>query len=190
MIFEFKEEYGKYCGIYRITNCINGKVYIGQTLEDFYHRYTKHKYESTKRPKRNKLHHSIVKYGIGNFSFDILHFTNNENEIDDLERYYINKFDAINNGLNLDSGGNLNKHHCEETKRKIGLANIGNTSFKGKKHTEETKKLMSRIKTGKKMSMAANLANSSAKLGNQIWLGKNTPKNLNLKCQNLTKTCR
>jgi hypothetical protein len=45
--------------------------------------------------------------------------------------------------------GNLGKHHTEETKRKIGLANKGKKNFKGHKHTEETKRKIGLANKGK-----------------------------------------
>ena len=43
MKFDFKKEYGTMCGIYVITNNINRKKYIGQTLRSFTTRYCGHK---------------------------------------------------------------------------------------------------------------------------------------------------
>lgn len=172
MEFKFYQEYGKMKGIYRITNNVNGNIYIGQTLDSFKRRYSTHKYECFNKRRRNKLYNSMRKYGWENFSFDIMHFCNNENEIDDLERKYIKLFNCLERGLNLDSGGNLNKHHSEETKRKIGRANKGNKACLGRKHTEESKRKMSKIQTGKKMSKEACMNNSLAKKGNKYWLGK------------------
>jgi len=120
MKFEDGYIYGRFVGIYRIVNNVNGKMYVGQTLDSFHRRYISHKYDCSHNMRRNKLYNSMRKYGWDNFSFEILDFCDNPDRIDDLERFYIKRFDTIQNGFNLDSGGNQNKHHSEETKRKSG----------------------------------------------------------------------
>ena len=51
-------------GIYKITNLIDGKVYIGQGL-DIFHRWSKH----SQTPSGSLLHQTINQVGIENFSF-------------------------------------------------------------------------------------------------------------------------
>jgi group I intron endonuclease len=67
------------CGIYQITNNINGKVYIGQSI-DIERRWNQHKYGKGSIILRN----AIKKYGINNFKFEILEkikFTNKNDVI-------------------------------------------------------------------------------------------------------------
>ena len=54
-------------GIYKITNLINKKVYIGQAL-DIFHRWSKH----SSAPTNSLIHQAIREYGIENFSFEII----------------------------------------------------------------------------------------------------------------------
>ena len=60
----------KICGIYKITNLVNGKVYIGQS-QDIYSRWKEHKYARNKRDYF-ALYGAFKKYGLDNFSFEIV----------------------------------------------------------------------------------------------------------------------
>lgn len=91
-------------GIYKITNLLNDKVYIGQSV-DIEKRWSVHKAEL-----KNNYHHNIHlqnawnKYGEKNFKFSIIE----ECDVDQLnqrEIYWISKFDSCENGYNLTSGG-------------------------------------------------------------------------------------
>ena len=88
------------CGIYKIENLLNGKVYIGQSIE-IEVRFAKHK-----NAKDNFcIHKAIRKYGIENFSFKILEECL-EKELDEKEKYWIDKYDSlIPKGYNMIPGG-------------------------------------------------------------------------------------
>ena len=62
---------------------------------------------------------------------------------------------------------NLGKKLSEETKKKIGLANKGNTGRLGKKHSEESKKKMSLARTGNKHSEETKKKLSLTQIGNK-----------------------
>lgn len=100
-------------GIYTITNNINNKKYVGLS-KNCYKRWYDHK-EAAKRPKkpyqfRVPIYNAMRKYGINNFSFDIIE----ECPIDKLkerEVYWIEKLDTYNNGYNATKGGDLPEGH-------------------------------------------------------------------------------
>lgn len=114
-----KEEKDKINGeIYKITNLINNKYYIGQTRS---HRLNHNKYrpfgylgrfkdhfneaKSNKKNQCSYLNYALLKYGINNFNCEIIQICKVE-ELDELEVYYINKFNSIYpNGYNLTKGG-------------------------------------------------------------------------------------
>lgn len=111
-------EDGTYTGyIYKITNLINEKVYIGQTTTTIDHRWGQHK---TYRNKRNHLYSALDKYGIDNFKIEeISHYTRNTKEkliqiLNKKEIYYIAKYNSINPdfGYNISIGGNSNIGTC------------------------------------------------------------------------------
>lgn len=91
-------------GIYKITNLITGKVYIGQS-RDIKARWEKHKsvYKNQEN-HRYKLYRAMNKYGLQNFLFEVIQ----ECKIDQLnekEQYWIQFYDSYNNGYNMTLGG-------------------------------------------------------------------------------------
>lgn len=107
--------------IYKITNLINGKVYIGQTKNDFNKRKNSH----TSALRRNKhsnfyLQKSWNKYGESAFNFEKI-INCSQKELDFHERYCIVAFESLVNqkGYNLESGGNNYKEIHESTRLKI-----------------------------------------------------------------------
>jgi group I intron endonuclease len=67
--------------------------------------------------------------------------------LDDIETQYILFYDSCNNGYNIESGGNKNKHLAEETKQKLREAHLG------KKMSDETIQKMSEARMGDKNPM-------------------------------------
>ena len=59
--------------IYKVTNNINGQIYIGQTTLSLEQRKYKHEQESrSKYRKTVKFHNALLKYGFSNFTWEIL----------------------------------------------------------------------------------------------------------------------
>lgn len=94
-------------GIYKITNLINGKTYIGQAV-DIDKRLREHINDSA-NPNRREYNYPLSrayrKYGITNFQMSVLEECSRE-ELNEKEIYYIQKFDSVNNGYNQVPGGN------------------------------------------------------------------------------------
>lgn len=119
--------------IYKITNNVNGKFYIGKTeYDDPYKRYTEHIRESKKnRSKESKraIYRAIRKYGIDNFSFDILEESYGLDNCE-REKYYIKLYDTYRNGYNETLGGDgrccleLNDVEVCSYYRKYNMLNI------------------------------------------------------------------
>lgn len=93
-------------GIYKIQNLINGKSYIGQS-KNIKRRWKDHCCSAnnpTDHNYNNPLYRSIRKYGIENFSFEVIEECL-VSELNDKERFYIQKYDSFFNGYNLTLGG-------------------------------------------------------------------------------------
>ena len=93
-------------GIYKITNKINNKCYIGQST-DIYQRWIGHKSQS--RPVKEggdlaAIHQAIRKYGIDNFLFEIIEVVYPE-LLNEREQYWIQYYDSYNQGYNNTLGG-------------------------------------------------------------------------------------
>ena len=110
------------CKIYKITNKINNKIYIGQTWNSLKERFSDHKKPSS--TNCIKLNRAIKKYGVFNFYIELLEECYSQNDADALEKEYIQKYNCITCGYNIKEGGSYGKH-SEESKRKIGAAHKG-----------------------------------------------------------------
>ena len=89
-------------GIYAIENILNHKKYIGRS-KDVMNRWKQHIKHAFKKKIKNKLYDAIIKEGLENFIFYILEITDN---LEEREKYFINKYDTMNNGYNTLPGGN------------------------------------------------------------------------------------
>ena len=140
--------------IYKITNKINGKIYIGkhQTLDS----------NDGYMGSGKRLALAIEKYGIENFEKEILFNFDNEDRMNSKEAELVTEefvkedtnynlcpggnggFGYINsNGLNLRTG----MVHSKESRKKMG--HLGNTFNEGKKHSDVTKEKLSKVMSEK-----------------------------------------
>lgn len=179
--------------IYLRTNLVNGKQYVGQTV-NFVNRERdwkclKSNYSSGIIDRARK------KYGLENWKVEILRECETQDELNEWEIYYIKELNTKKpNGYNLTDGGfgNSGRIVSEETKKKMSIAlkgkYTGEKAFAygvkrteeqkqylreihlGKKHSEEAKKKMSEAQKGKRMSDEAKKKISEANKGREPWL--------------------
>jgi group I intron endonuclease len=169
-------------GIYKITNKINKKYYIGSAY-DLYKRYKDHRSALEGNRHHNKqLTRFVNKYGIDNLEFDLLEECSIE-ELESREQYYItNSKNIFNETLDVKAcnrGKKLSEEHkqnisnsikakniirSEETKTKISKANKGRT---GKYERTEEQKQKARDK-------AINNSERSRKISEALKGRKNT----------------
>lgn len=105
-------------GIYKIENTLNHKVYIGQSIH-IQDRWKEHKREYLKQNVTKKLYVAMQNNGIENFSFEVLEYCPIE-KLNEREKYWIKKYDSIQNGYNMKEGGQslqldlekINKIYC------------------------------------------------------------------------------
>lgn len=97
--------------IYKITNLINGKCYIGQTSKYYQLRWNEHKkcaFNNNRLAYDYPLYKAFRKYGIVNFKFEVIEECEIE-ELDDKEIFYIEKYNSFHNGYNQTLGGSGGK---------------------------------------------------------------------------------
>jgi group I intron endonuclease len=97
-------------GIYIITNKINNKSYIGQSI-NIEKRIKTHFWAAFKEnlPSYNyHIYQAIRKYGEDNFTWEILETIQEDDpkKLDELEQFYIKKYDSFKHGYNMNEGGN------------------------------------------------------------------------------------
>ncbi|QIW89770.1 homing endonuclease [Bacillus phage Izhevsk] len=141
--------------IYKVTNLINNKIYIGQTVEELKERQRKHFYSCDNNKDANTVfYNSIRKYGKENFKWEIIDTGDSKLELDEKETYWINETNShISNGqgYNMTSGGDGCdgfKHSQESIKkmsdfRKELYKNKENCPMYGKNHSNEAKEKIS-----------------------------------------------
>lgn len=147
----------KYYYVYKITNLVNAKIYVGKHSTD--------KLDDNYMGSGVVLHQAYQKYGLECFSKEVIQFYNNDVELNQGEIYWIAQFNSTdpNIGYNRTFGGDggvlttevrqkisttmKGLHRSEETKRKICEAK------KGKPRSEETKRKIGEAMKGKNNPM-------------------------------------
>lgn len=89
--------------IYKITNSINNKVYIGKTLETLEERWKQHKKDSMRFLNR-PLYRAMNKYGIENFTIEVIERPKIE-ILSERECYWIQYYNSFHFGYNATRGG-------------------------------------------------------------------------------------
>jgi group I intron endonuclease len=95
--------------IYKITNKINDKSYIGQTIQNLNKRWKNHCYDALKKLDKFKFYNAIRKYGKDCWSLEIIEEVDNEVLLNEREYYWIAYYDTFKNGYNSTSGGERGK---------------------------------------------------------------------------------
>jgi group I intron endonuclease len=126
--------------IYKTTNLINGKIYIGKDKHD------NPKYLGSGK----RLNSAIQKYGQESFLKEIIEYCNSEKHMLEREKYWINHFDSTNRlfGYNLTKGGEggdtftlRSDIEKNQTRKLLSAASSYWNNINRKKHSENTKRL-------------------------------------------------
>jgi len=142
--------------IYKITNLVNNKIYVGCTKKSLNERFDEHISRAKNKKHKSKLYNSIRKYGIENFLMESIEsietdFTN----LLKMEIEYIKKYDSFNNGMNSTLGGegNIGYKHSDATKEKItnqllekSKKGIDYKKLYGDRYIEEKQKRSNKVK--------------------------------------------
>ena len=121
--------------IYAITNDVNDKVYIGLTTRGVENRFNEHIYAALVRDYSGHLYNAIRLYGKNSFKCEVLE----ENiktlqELNKTESKYIIKYDSMDNGYNMTSGGDSTKV-SDETR--INMSNAQKNRFLDEKEKDK-----------------------------------------------------
>lgn len=160
-----KQYYGY---IYKITNNLNGKIYVGLRTSSCF--------DKSYWGSGVHIHRAIQKYGVENFSREILQWCYTREELNDCERFWISKLNAqdMSVGYNITcggEGGNTYQYLTEEQmnairpklsmhnrdantiklwREHLRVSNTGeNNPMYGKHHTADARQKMSDAKKGK-----------------------------------------
>jgi group I intron endonuclease len=96
--------------IYKITNLINGKLYIGQTSKTLELRFRQHQVAAFTLNLKYPLYRAMRKYGIENFKIELVEEVAPE-QVNELERFYIKQYESfapLGKGYNATRGGEGN----------------------------------------------------------------------------------
>lgn len=122
--------------VYKITNKINGKIYVGKTACSLDKRIKEHKNTAehwTPEMYNSRLYPAMQKYGFDTFEFTVLESVQAEELLDQREKFWIDTL----NSRDPDIGYNIAPGGC------------GGPLFAGHKHSEEMKQKSSQIQSGK-----------------------------------------
>jgi group I intron endonuclease len=157
-------------GIYKIINLIDGKIYIGQTV-NYRKRATSHRARLRNGKHHNEhLQRAFNKYGENAFKVELVKQCKVE-ELDELEQYYIKKFDSCNHskGYNMMHGGQKYREFTKEVRQKMSEAG------KGRVFTKEHRKRISLAQKGKVISQKSIEKSIATKRKNKEHWGEKNP---------------
>jgi group I intron endonuclease len=166
--------------VYKITNRVNGKIYIGKWQGKSVERRWQIHCQTAQSGRGFYLHNAIRKYGVEVFTIEVLATANTKEELSALERSLILEYKAVDPqiGYNLAKGGEggfsytgernpfYGKHHTEKTKAVLREK----CPRIGWKHSAETRSKISRAHTGKKFTAEHRQRISQSKQGTVISL--------------------
>lgn len=138
----------------------SGKSYVGQTTDPNDRRRKFLNFSGNY--SGSKFNNAIKKYSPEAFTYEVLFSIESSDrefirtKLDELEIYYINKYDSYNNGYNMTEGGSGSKgcFQTEESKEKLRVLAIGRSNpMLGRKHSDQVRKILSdlaKTRTGDK----------------------------------------
>jgi group I intron endonuclease len=163
--------------IYKATNSVNNKAYIGQTVKCLNDRKGEH-LKFAKNGIDTYFHRALRKHGSNSFVWEILDDSTCKTieQLNNMEIFYIAYYDTFKNGYNLTSGG----RRCiirEETKQKISKSLLGthkSDEFKKKcsdrmQGTVISEKVKRKISETKKSQMTDDIKNNISSKITQLW---------------------
>jgi group I intron endonuclease len=90
--------------IYKVTNKLNGKIYIGKTKQTLSKRKSAH-YKRVMENSPTNFHNALRLYSKDNFIWEILIECDDSIKLNEYEIHFINEYDTYKNGYNMTEGG-------------------------------------------------------------------------------------
>ena len=117
--------------IYKITNKINGKVYIGQTIRPVEYRFHRHINDAMHNILDTHFARAIRKYGPDQWQLEVIDAATTQDELNQKEQYWIKYYNSVEEGYNETDaiskcGGNTYQSKTEEELKEIGEKNTAN----------------------------------------------------------------
>ena len=163
--------------LYRITDTLSNKVYIGQSNKET-ERWRQHKYYARQEEPIQYVHRAMAKYGVESFVYEVIAMCHAQEDADELEIQLIKQYDSRNkeHGYNVAPGGDhawnaglpkeqqpmYGKKQSEYQKQRMLEVHTG---VKKPLHTDEWKARMSIIRTGRVVSEATKKKMSDSNKG-------------------------
>ena len=114
--------------IYKVTNKVNGKMYIGLTTQKLRYRRCQHRYCAYGKNEPSYFYCAIRKHGWNSFEWEVIDKATNIEELKEKEKYWITYYQSTNRGIgyNLSQGGdgNVGYKHTKEAKKKLSEAHL------------------------------------------------------------------
>lgn len=108
--------------IYKAVNKINGKIYVGQTVQPFKVRVASHKtFALNSKYCKSHFQRAVNKYGFESFEWSVIEHVKNYDDLDEREIYWISFYDSYKNGYNSTLGG---QGACGNTSKKLSLEDV------------------------------------------------------------------
>lgn len=156
--------------IYKCTNNINGKIYIGKTSKGLQNRIRSHKSDYLSFRDKGRitypLYNAFKKYGFENFSWEIIDEAETEEELNEKEIYWIDKSKSLVNygkGYNINKGGTggdnfTNNPRKEEIREK----------FRNRKYPKQTRESINRRRESFKKTIENRTFEQRRAIGNKL----------------------
>ena len=155
--------------IYKITNIVNGKIYVGQTVKNIKYRWSSHSNPSS---NCKAISSAIRKYGKENFTIEEIDGANSLSELNYLEKHYICLYNSLApNGYNIRKGGGSGGRYCKDF----------TNPMQGKKHSYESKDKMRKSHLGKKLTQEVKDKMSKTQMKLRTNLGRRFSEEVRLK---------
>ncbi len=145
--------------LYRLTNQINGKIYIGQTT-NISKRWSDHRAAARNNKPKQHIHYALIKYGIDQFNWDIIATCQTQEDANELEILLVAQYQShisTHNGYNMSVGGSGISGYIfsEQSKQKMSESSKGQIAWNAgltNCYSQETLQKMAEAKRGGKAS--------------------------------------